>query len=175
MLRPALATLVLLAGTALADVPARHVVAGVPEGDVLNVRASPSAASADIGDLDNGDAVEVLVTRDGWGRIVHGEGNGWVSLRYLRPSETPDRVTFTEPGPDGISEDRARVAWAGAASGRAGFPAALRAEGTDADYTLVMRPAMCGDGMSDRDYGWMAEVLTGDRLLAGCCRLDTRD
>ena len=203
MLRPTplpVLALLLAASPARADVPARHVVAGVPPDDVLNVRAGPAASSADIGDLVNGDAVEVIATDGGWGRIVHGEGNGWVSLAYLEPApasrvgESPipvglicagtepfwslatddgASVAFSEPGPDGIAEDRARVEWAGAASGRSGFPAALRARSADADYALVLRPAACSDGMSDRDYGWAAEVLAGERLLTGCCRLDT--
>lgn len=195
--------LFLAAPAVLADAPERHVVSGVPAGDVLNVRAAPSAASADIGDLAEGAEVEVLGEdpHGKWGRIVHGEGNGWVALRFLQPVEparvgdspiptgltctgtepfwslatdAPDAVTFAEPGPDGIAEDRARVQWAGAASGRSGFPAALRARGAAADYALVLRPAACNDGMSGRDYGWSAEVLTGERLLTGCCRLGGR-
>ena len=204
MLRSALAVLALAAAApALAGAPERYVVSGVPEGDVLNVRARPSASSADIGDLANGDRVEVLVTSDGgWGRIVHREGNGWVSLAYLDAVEPPrvgsspiptglicagtepfwslsiesgERVSFSEPTADGVSEIAAEVEWAGAASGRSGFPAALRARGGEAGYALVLRPAACSDGMSDREYGWMGEVLTGRRLLSGCCRLNTRN
>lgn len=204
MIRPTLFALLLAAPAALAHVPERHVVSGVPDGEVLNVRAAASAAAADLGDLAEGTQVEVLgVDRDGkWGRIVHGEGNGWVALRFLTPVEpervggspiptglictgtepfwsiatdAPDAVTFAEPGPGGIAEDRARVEWAGAASGRSGFPAAVRARGAVADYALVLRPAACNDGMSDRDYGWTADLMTGARLLTGCCRLDGRE
>lgn len=186
---------------AFADGPQLFRVTGVPAGDVLTVRTEPSAASADIGEV-GGDGALVEVLGAGpearWGQVVHGEGNGWVALRYLAPVEParvgpspipvglfcsgtepfwslritgPDRLTFAEPG-EGAEplEDDARIAWAAQASGRSGFPAALRAAGETGDYALLLRPAACSDGMSDRLYGWTADVLAGDRLLTGCCR-----
>ena len=200
-LLPMLTALVMAAAGAAAEPPQRHVVTDLPPGEALNVRAEPSAAAADIGDLGDGALVEVLRTdaEKRWGQIVHGEGNGWIALRYARPvepervGESPipaglictgtepfwslridgaERVVFAEPGDEGVVEREAEVEWAGAASGRSGFPAALRAGSGLEDYALVLRPGACRDGMSDRVYGWAAELLAGQRLLTGCCRLD---
>ena len=187
---------------AFARGPRLFRVAGVPAGDVLNVRAEPSAASQDIGDAGgNGALVEVLGAgpEAKWGRIVHGEGNGWVALRYLAPAEpetvadspipvglhctgtepfwslrvgAPDRVTFSEPG-TGVQPTggQAAILWAAAASGRQAFPAALRARGKEGEHALVLHAEACTDGMSDRIYGWSANLITGERLLTGCCQV----
>lgn len=190
---------------AFAEGPELLRVTGVAEGDVLNVRAGPTVRSPVVGDLGgNGARVEVLEAgpEAKWGRILHGEGDGWVALRYLAPAEPvrvapspipigllctgtepfwslrvegPDSLTFSEPGTGaGPEDDRATIGWAGSASGRRGFPAALEAEG-QAGYTFLLRPAPCSDGMSDRRYGWAAELVTGQRLLTGCCRMDLEE
>lgn len=150
--------------------PAIYSVAGVSGGDVLNVRSGPSMDHPVIGGLPNGAEVEVTArSGDVWARILHGEGNGWVAVRYLQAQnavETPEALfcggtepfwsltlerdgalTFTEleGGPSRISPD-----WRYSVTGR---PNGSFAAGTD---------------------GWALDFLrTGGQgaYLQGCCRM----
>lgn len=47
---------------------------------VLNVRSGPGASYKDIGDLKNGDVVEIFEEKDGWYKIVEEK---WVSGKYI--------------------------------------------------------------------------------------------
>ena len=87
--------LTLLSKPALAQdiFPALHDVTGVAAGDVLNVRAAPSAGAEIIGSLGPFETVvEVIgLSDDGrWGRVNAGEQSGWASMRYLarQPGQT---------------------------------------------------------------------------------------
>lgn len=79
---------------AAAGHPATWRVTGLVAGDRLNVRTGPSASSAIVGSLGQGDTVRssgCSVTPSGarWCRIEPGLGNslrGWVSARYLQPA-----------------------------------------------------------------------------------------
>jgi len=83
--------------------PAIYQVTGISSDDALNVRSGPSTGYPAIGGLQNGAQVEVTAdTGEGWARILHGEGNGWVAMRYLQPlpaSAMPDTLFCggTEP------------------------------------------------------------------------------
>lgn len=172
-------------------VPVVFRVTGVAADDVLNVRAEPSASSAIIGDVGTSGAMVEVVDEDPqarWGRVVHGEGNGWVSLAYLAPAEIETIGTTaipaglhcsgTEPfwslwlGPREAAFETPEVGPAAVpvktavtAAGRIGFPAAV----TAGDMTAVVRPMACSDGMSDRLYGWTVDVIRGGVLHTGCC------
>jgi uncharacterized membrane protein len=170
--------------------PAIYSVAGVSGGDVLNVRSGPSTDHPVIGGLPNGAEVEVTATAgDGWARILRGEGNGWVAMRYLKAhgaDETPIALYCggTEPfwsltlEPDGaltfteIDGEPSNVSpnWRHSVTGR---PNGSFAVGTDGYVTLFHRRD-CSDGMSDRTYGWALDFLrTGGQgeYLQGCCRM----
>lgn len=170
--------------------PAIYSVAGVSGGDVLNVRSGPSMDHPVIGGLPKGAEVEVTArSGDVWARILHGEGNGWVAVRYLQEQsavETPEALfcggtepflsltlesdgalTFTEPEgePFRISPD-----WRYTVTAR---PSGSFAAGTDG-YTALFHRRDCSDGMSDRTYGWALDFLrTGGQgaYLQGCCRM----
>ena len=179
--------------------PGYYRVTGVAADDRLNVRAAPEAGSADIGDLPHDAAgIEVIDTRDGWGRIVWQEGNGWLSMRFLAPDPLPTIAdtalpvglvcSGTEPfwsirlsGEGAVFSDISGATYAmplrdaRVADGRLAFPVALRF-GTDAASGLsIIAPGMCNDGMSDRVYGYnMVQLLrspAGERFLTGCCQL----
>ena len=181
--------------------PGYFRVVGVASDDTLNVRAEPRASSADIGDLEfNATGVEVIATDASgtWGRIVWQEGNGWVAMRFLQPDPVAQiagtrlpaglTCTGTEPfwslklsGTSGVYSDLNGAAFAmslqGArvAEGRAGFPVQLGLAGGGAASTALIRPTLCGDGMSDRDYPWSVDLIlntaSGGRYMVGCCQL----
>lgn len=54
------------------------------------------------------------------------------------------------------------------------WPKAVTLLARDDTAILIVRPAACSDGMSDRSYDWMADLLTqrgGEAvILTGCCR-----
>jgi uncharacterized membrane protein len=177
------------AGTDIA-LPAIYHVTRVSGDDVLNVRSGPSTGYPVIDGLLNGTQVEVTAgSGDGWARILHGEGNGWVAMRYLEPltaSAIPETLfcsgtepfwsltlerdgalTFTEMdrGPVKISPD-----WRHSVTGTLNGSFAA---GADRDIALFHRRD-CSDGMSDRSYGWAVDFLrTGGQgaYLQGCCRM----
>lgn len=181
-----------VAGAARAEnaAPAISAVSGVSAGDALNVRSGPSTEDPVIGGLPNGAAVEVTArTGDGWARILHGEGNGWVAMRYLqerRAEEVPETLfcggtepfwsltlesdgamTFTEM--EGASS-RMSPAWRHSVAGRSNGSFAI---GSDS-YIALFHRRDCSDGMSDRTYGWALDFLrTGGQgaYLQGCCRM----
>jgi len=187
--------------------PRTYQVTGISADAVLNVRARPSVTAEDLGDLAGGAApLEVLETdaRGEWGRILWREGDGWVALRYLSPLEPPRvagtalplglrcagtepfwSATLTAPGAlriDQLGADAPRDAiLVASAESRNGlkFPVALEARDQAAHYTLLVRPAQCTDGMTERNYGWSADLLwrraDGMALLSGCCGVPLRD
>jgi uncharacterized membrane protein len=171
-------------------------------GTGVAVFADHSERSRQIGALaPGGGPVEVVETdrTRNWGRIVWGEGNGWVDLRALEPSEPPTLAGSaipvgllclgTEPfwdvsvvsaaemrvrRLDGVTA-MARIGGATASRNGAGFPAMVWAEAGGLAARLLVRPGQCSDGASDRDYGWVADaVIVEDgrqSLFSGCCHL----
>lgn len=186
-----------LAGPAAATqeyiLPTLFDVARVAPDDVLNIRADPSARAPIIGTLaPDATGIEVVHEQQGWARINHGEGSGWVSARYLdyrvdvweegalpagwqcfgtEPfwSVTPRDGAVVLGGPD--MADDARPVRAVLSRGVFRDPTrVVVAEG----LTLVSTPQQCSDGMSDRLFGLRAEVvIDGEtpRLLTGCCAI----
>lgn len=185
-----------MAGAAVAqeagpDVPELRRVTGVAAGDVLNLRAAPSASAPVIGRLArDARGVEVLgLSADGlWARVPLPEGEAWARLRYLAADGTerwplPMRCLGTEPfwaldlradgatwsTPEGSRELRP-------IGGAEGFAALIRAfddDGQTRDLTVVR--GACSDGMSDRPFGLRAIVWARDgALLEGCCTIDRR-
>lgn len=186
-----------LAGPAAATqeyiLPTLFDVARVAPDDVLNIRADPSARAQIIGTLAaDATGIEVVHEQQGWARINHGEGSGWVSARYLdyrvdvweegalpagwqcfgtEPfwSVTPGDGAVVLGGPD--MADDARPIRAVLSRGVFRDPTrVVVAEG----LTLVSTPQQCSDGMSDRLFGLRAEVVIDGatpRLLTGCCAI----
>ncbi|WP_158547411.1 COG3650 family protein [Rhodovulum sp. 12E13] len=202
MRRAALFALILAAGPAPAQefVPRLYDVAGVAEGDVLNVRAAPSASAEVVATLPpDRRRVEVIGLDDGanWGRIGLPEGEGWVSLAFLERrylgeagmapgmrcigTEPFWSVTFGEGGATWSSPGEERSF--GVAADRSAPSSDARVYGwaeTGAGATLSgsVVAASCSDGMSDRPWGWVAGIVrrTGGEveLLSGCCTLSSQ-
>lgn len=188
----ALAVSALMASVSAEPVPALKRVRGVEPSDTLNVRAEPSAASEDIGDLEPGAAIEVLdfSSDQAWARIVWEEGNGWVAKRYL---EDLTRPRLSSGLPLGLSCSGTEPFWSLQldASGALAYQAGDEENQTDISWSAVSRNAgdtryafggsvlegvlrreQCTDGMSDRDYGWSLDLLIRrdtTQLLSGCC------
>lgn len=179
--------------------PARFQVTGVAADDILNIRAAPIASAEIRGKLRPfAINVEVLhLSHDGkWGMVSTGESNGWVSMRYLepRPSADPHAIprpftcSGTEPfwtlamtprgaefsEPDTPREDL-NEGFEGVAD--AGYFANFD-QGPYISYVLMAERAMCGDGMSDREFGFSARLFVetpdGNRFLRGCCTMDSK-
>ena len=180
--------------------PTLFDVTGVEAGDVLNIRAAPSARAEIIGAFDH-DARNIEVVahdRTGrWAQVNTAERSGWVALRYLayrtdvwtgdalprglrclgtepfwslRPGDGV--LTFSTPG----GPDRALALEAVLATGVFRDPRrALVARDGDRRLTAVMTPKACSDGMSDRAYGLEVNVVVEAdgqaELLSGCCSI----
>ena len=181
--------------------PGYFRVTGVAADDTLNVRAGPSASSADIGDLPpDARGIEVAGTdaSGNWGSIIWEEGNGWISMHFLAPDPVQKvsgtalpaglLCTGSEPcwslrraGWSSSDCDISGAAYAltltGAlvAEGRPDFPVQVNHGGAAAASVGIVRPARCSDGMSDRVYPWTVAYLlntaAGQRFLDGCCNL----
>ncbi len=181
------------------SLPAAFQVNDVSEGDVLNIRAEPSAASPVVGTI-GPYGLHVEVTRlsdDGrWGRVGLSEGNGWVAMRFLSPMPVEDPAAVprpltclgTEPfwsasllprGEEFSSPETGPVPLTllEQAVSDEGFLFRLE-EGPTLIRTVIVRRAMCNDGMSDREFGFSALMFTeapdGNATVAGCCTLDHR-
>ncbi|MDO9524040.1 MAG: SH3 domain-containing protein, partial [Gemmobacter sp.] len=101
MIRLAMICLCLSAAPAVAEpFPATYEVRDVAANDVLNIRAQPRADAALIATLPPfAINIEVLETSEDrrWGLVSTGEGNGWVSMRYLNHTIWPDPYTVPRP------------------------------------------------------------------------------
>lgn len=200
MIRLAFALWLALAAPAAAEtLPAVYRVAGVAAGDVLNVRAEPSAGAAILGAIAPGTGgVEVVrLSGDGrWGMVHTGEGNGWVAMRFLEatPPEDPAliprplRCLGTEPfwsltralhGGTWSTPDapEAKVAFPYEYAAPEGY-FAYAEDALGRGFQLIVTRETCSDGMSDRIYGFSARLFLafreGNRLYSGCCTLDAR-
>ncbi len=176
--------------------PTVHAVTDVESDDVLNIRSEPSARSEILGSyFPYAIAIEVLeTTPDGrWGMVGLGEGNGWVSMRYLTDWPTPAdeiprplRCFGTEPFwdlsmyPRGseyteLGRERRDLNILSEDVTPTGFLARFE-EGPTLNRVLEVAAGYCGDGMSDRRFGWSAVMSTqapdGDYTDTGCCTLD---
>jgi len=175
-------------------VPALMQVSGVPVNDTLNVRALPNGASDDIGDLQNGDMVEITALNGQWGQIAWQESNGWVSLRFLtaiaRPT-APDSdmplglaCTGTEPfWSSDLKPDGQIDFWLGGhyimnqpiahSANSGGYANQFAFETLNGTYTGVLKQQQCDDGMSERISAWQLDIvqrLNGNiSLFSGCC------
>jgi uncharacterized membrane protein len=172
-------------------------VAAPAEG--LTVRAAPGGAP--IGDLAAGaQPIEIsgLDETGEWGRIIYGEGDGWIELARAAPVDPPvltiapiraglvcagnepfwslrfadEKANFVEPGVEPVSFELSRPA---TAAGAAGWPLSVTLVGGEASGVALLRPLACSDGMSDRSYPWTLDFLTqregAPLLLTGCCRV----
>jgi len=186
---------ILLATPAWATVdgwPALHDVIDVESGDVLNVRAAPSAAADIIGTLEyNSTGIEVIRPDEDfeWGLVNMGEHAGWASLRFLVPqpgqwhgsypdfawcggtepfwslTRTDGRIKLARIDDDDIVST---LEWE-ASTFNHRERHAFRASG----ITGVLSLQACDDGMSDMEFG-IELNLTLDReptLYHGCCSL----
>lgn len=181
------------------SLPAAFQVSGIAAGDVLNIRAEPSATSPVVGTI-GPYGLHVEVTRlsdDGrWGKVGLPEGNGWVAMRFLSPMAAEDPAAIprpltcfgTEPfwsasllprGEEFSSPDTGAVPLTllEQAVSEEGFLFRLE-EGPTLIRTVIVRRAMCNDGMSDREFGFSALMFTeapdGNATVTGCCTLDHR-
>lgn len=176
------------AAPSLAAEPGFYRVTGVVAGDVLNIRPEPGPGGEPLAGLQPGAfPVEVLEVRDvngaQWGRVLAGDGNGWVAMKFLATAEVPV-IEGTEI-PDGLSCSGTEPFW-GARLTNAGGLRFSDIDGTDtilplgramnatgrmhrfavkADDGKTFATAMlgrfesCSDGMSDRDFGWRIDLL----------------
>ena len=196
----ALAALFLSALSALAEeFPAQYAVTGVADDDVLNIRQGPSASDQIIGELGPyAFNIEVLeTTSDGrWGKVPMPEGIGWVAMRFMEPVGQDDPFTIprpmtcvgTEPFwslglyPRGdeysaMETGRRDLTLLTERVAENGYFAQFE-EGPTLNRTLIIRKEQCGDGMSDREFGFSAFLFNdapdGSDVQRGCCTLDSR-
>lgn len=177
--------------------PSAFQVAGVAKDDTLNIRAEPNAGSEILGQIGPfATAVEVLyLSQDGkWGRVGLPEGNGWVAMRYLEMTPTlnahevprPLSCFGTEPfwsvslylrGAEYNSPDTGAVPMdvVAEAVSPQGYLLKLH-EGPTLERTLIVTRTRCGDGMSDREFGFSTLMFLqspeGNGTFSGCCTLD---
>lgn len=174
--------LAVAAQAGLVSPPALLEITNVPPNDTLNLRDGPSGSSADIGDLKNGDLVEVLNTQGNWGMIGHGEGDAWISLRYTKQVARP---VLSSGLPVGLGCSGTEPFWSldllklGAIS-IDGASQPILQSGVSRNSSIayffstpdsvgVLRAQQCSDSMSDRTYGWQIDFVSGQGLYSGCC------
>lgn len=178
--------------------PQLHDVTGVAAGDVLNIRAAPSASSQIIGAFDrDARGIEVVAQNPAgtWGQVNTGERAGWVSLRYMAARGVMiDHYNL----PDGLRCFGTEPFWSLSNAGGAlryrtpETPARdlpiriaqdnglvddlrrmIRFAGPDGPGVAFVYPATCNDGMSDRVFGLSIGAMLGpdSPMLTGCCSL----
>ncbi|MGA0539534.1 COG3650 family protein [Neotabrizicola sp. VNH66] len=200
MIRAAFAVFLMCSAAQAEPFPAAYQVQGVAADDVLNIRAEPSASAPVLGALGPFDInVEVLrLSEDGkWGLVSLAEGAGWVAMRFLRatPPDDPSliprpfRCVGTEPFWSLTLPARGGMEWSTPDTPRTDLTLTeehvasqgylVRAkEGTTRIYSLTVTREWCSDGMSDREFGFLAKLFIeqpdGNLLLSGCCTLDAR-
>ena len=183
------------------DLPALHEVTGVASDDVLNVRAGPSASAPTLFTLAPGQReVEVVrVAQDGsgrdWGLVSGGERSGWASMRFLSRT-TPEDLPWlpslmcfgTEPFWsfaldrtndalfEGMGGDADAVRLASRTRSRNDRRAfSFTGAGAFGPASGVVRREQCGDGMSDREFGFAIDLMMstpgGTDHVSGCCRV----
>ena len=181
------------------EYPALFNVTDVPHGDVLNVRAGPGVDHPIIATLArDATGVEAVGTNGTgrWARVSMGESSGWVSTQFLTRTGSdwnqglpaPLYCSGTEPfwgyerliGGGNWSDFEVQnqpyaEVWSGPASGRGPSMFAMELDSGTSSMTAFVRRGICSDGMSDRDYGLIAQFVrrTSDQtvLLDGCCSL----
>ena len=199
IIRTAIATGLIWGTAAFAqqDFPAHYITEGVAANDTLNIRSAPDASSDVIGEYGPYTLnIEVLRVSDNgkWGYVGVGEGNGWVSMRFLEPSSHQDMNTFPRPmrcfgnepfwtlnvavrGDEyhelgDVRRDLSMISEGAAPNGAI----AVFEEGPTLNRTLIVEKGFCGDGMSDREFGWTAKLFNeapdGNGVQSGCCTLD---
>lgn len=165
--------------------PRLVTITNVPANDSLNIRQAARADSQDIGDLSNGDQVELLEQLGGWSRILWQEGNGWIATKFTRPTERPQLASGLPTGLQcGGTEPfwsvkllKLGVAYYDGGSYLIQKSGVSRNDATSTYYFTaeglngVLRRAACNDGMSDRSYGWRIDLIDGQGLQSGCCSL----
>lgn len=175
--------------------PVLSDVSGVTSDDVLNVRATPDSDAPIVGTLAFDQTnVEVVDTdpTERWGLVNVGETSGWTSLRYLEPH--PDSGDYalaqhiqcfgTEPfwTLDLVQGQQATYSSMSRPSQTSGAGTlSVSTNRTDRyitglgqDALLVVSRMACNDGMSDRQFGLEANLVTlspGVNLQTGCCTL----
>ena len=204
MIRIVVLAFALLAPPAFATqdaIPGLYAVTGVAADDTLNVRDAPSAGAQIVGAFaPDATGIEVVAISDDlrWGKVNTGERVGWVSLRFLGPQggwyqgrfPSPAACFGTEPfwtltiGDDAMTFDRMDGPTipftAGNREGAMGRVDqwSARAFRDGQSLTVVIGTEACSDGMSDRLYGYRANVListeTRHEHYAGCCSLAAR-
>ena len=174
-------------------------VSGVAASDVLNIRKDADSASAIVGSFAPGAGpIEVFRRQHNWGEVATPEGTGWVNMRFLVPmqvasfgnSPLPNGLTCagTEPfwsvhldqGKAMLStpqeaNQKFSVVSTGGFIGRAGPDGFFVANGSQSQLTGIVSFRQCGDGMSERRYGWWINLLitdaNGSGAVTGCCSL----
>jgi len=190
----------LIANNAIArEKSSYYRVAGIESDDHLNVRAEPSAAAEDIGDLAADSTPYEILEIDStgtWGRILWLEGDGWVSLKYMQPIQIP--LLADTQIPIGLTCVGAKPFWTlefksqqvgvistqeevkpmtvvNTTKSRNGkqFPIAVELQTNSNTATTTLRRAQCSDGMGGLRYEWAADVVINPQftLLSGCCSL----
>ncbi|WP_439522645.1 hypothetical protein [Marivita sp.] len=199
MIRTSLFAAVLALPTLVHAEPSYHRVTGVAANDSLNVRAEPTASSADIGDLaHDASGIEVFDfdASGNWARIALNERDGWISTRFLTRDAVETIGTTSVPvgtvcgGTEpfwalGLYGEEARYSHpedgdtdyafdtAVVAEGRLGSPALITLA-TEESHVIeaTLSGADCSDGMSDRSYGWtisMQLIALGKRRFLSGC------
>lgn len=157
--------------------PTYNQVVGVASDDVLNIRSGPTSQGSIVGSLQPDAApIEVIETREGWGRVIAGEGNGWVKMTFLQEMQatfvngtkvpianiclgsepfwslkftTDEKASFINTE---ISELVIDVTHGGPVIGRATGDV-IWMRGTNSVASASISREFCSDGMSDRYYG----------------------
>lgn len=171
--------------------PTYFQVGPLAPGDMLVIRAAPSADARELGALAPGvGPIEVVgVTRTGqtdWAEIAYGGERAFVARRFLDQVAPPViggtafpmaascfgtepfwSIQFAAPNEavfDALAYDAPdffTITDVTGALNRIGLPARLTLDGEFYDAELTVDTGWCSDGMSDVDYPWRASLYLG--------------
>lgn len=171
--------------------PALFRVAGVEQGDTLNVRMGPGTQFGVVATLapDASRIEAVDMSADGgWLRINFDEASGWVPFRFMavqhdvatgltcfgtEPFWTlrTDPLIWATPDGDTPIQQAQTLESPWFQDHRRMILGRLQ----DAPIAMAVTPGLCSDGMSDRAYGLTATGAIGAAgvayLVSGCCSI----
>lgn len=177
--------------------PAPYTVSNVQSGDVLNIRRNPNARAELMSSFAPNEVVMVLeYLANGWAKVSVGEGVGFVNGQFLSrgggvQTQNGMQLGLTCNGTEpfwtlNIDTDRT-VRFNSLVSGAEPITSLTLASPSPitnaypfnfaaTPYSGTLSQQICGDGMSDIQYGWALTLLKpngngGWDTLNGCCSL----
>ena len=163
--------------------------------DTLNVRAEPNGSAEILGELADGEVIEVTALSENgkWGRIPSTEVNGWLALRFTETIDDRPRVDGmatalschgTEPFWTAEISEKGAYSYKSFNDGAGPSAMISRVERYGEGHRFTAGRTIgdltgreCSNGMTDTLYGWQLDLYFDGDLskfsVSGCCEVAT--